>query len=423
MIVIASIWPENSHLEETISTLRFASRLSKVTNCPQKNFHLDQSLLLKRYEREIKDLKAELAMHDTLAGRGRIFYETYSAEQQYEQQILAQKFLSNEVEDIDIESIRQVKELFFQFKNLYKGISVDRKQGIDNLSEEKIRKILTKKSFEELKNNEENKNRVGQEEFTNGFGIGTANFECPPRNDQEALLRSRLLNNETNKKANTKSYRKENVGKNETLDEKVKAKLLNMSSKDFNEEEIFVDGKLNKQAIFETFKENTGKPLVSEIKSFIDEIKSCKEKFDTEKVTCENLKIKIDQLKAIAELSERNAVENLENDEVEPLHALKSMKLKYRERYENYVYFKKHLKELERKLIMKKKELLDEFNNILKKNFSINLDYFDNAINQNTLSSDQIPMNTEEELFDRTRQKFETLTKAKKMEKMYLNRN
>lgn len=34
MIMVANIWPERTHLEETISTLRFASRLAKVTNCP-----------------------------------------------------------------------------------------------------------------------------------------------------------------------------------------------------------------------------------------------------------------------------------------------------------------------------------------------------------------------------------------------------
>jgi hypothetical protein len=34
-----------------------------------------------RYERDIKDLKQELAMHDTLAGRGRIKYDDFSADE------------------------------------------------------------------------------------------------------------------------------------------------------------------------------------------------------------------------------------------------------------------------------------------------------------------------------------------------------
>ncbi len=64
-------------------------------------------------------------MHDTLANRGRISYDGYTPEQQYQQQVLAKKFLNNEIEDIEFESLRQVKELFFQFKNLYRNAIKD----------------------------------------------------------------------------------------------------------------------------------------------------------------------------------------------------------------------------------------------------------------------------------------------------------
>lgn len=67
-----------NHLEETISTLKFASRIRKVTNEATVNVKLDPQILLKKYEREIRDLKQELAMHDTLANRGRINYEPYT---------------------------------------------------------------------------------------------------------------------------------------------------------------------------------------------------------------------------------------------------------------------------------------------------------------------------------------------------------
>ena len=78
---IANIWPEITHLEETISTLKFASRIRKVTNEATVNVRLDPTILLKKYEREIKDLKQELAMHDTLANRGRINYEPFTPQQ------------------------------------------------------------------------------------------------------------------------------------------------------------------------------------------------------------------------------------------------------------------------------------------------------------------------------------------------------
>ncbi len=79
-MIIANIWPESCHLEETISTLRFASRMTMVTNSITQRVRLDPEALLRKYERMIKDLKTELAMHDTLVGRGRIRYDPYSPE-------------------------------------------------------------------------------------------------------------------------------------------------------------------------------------------------------------------------------------------------------------------------------------------------------------------------------------------------------
>ena len=123
--MIANIWPEANHLEETISTLKFASRMMKVSNEISVDVNLDPKLLLKKYEKDIKELKQELAMHDTLASRGRINYEPYTSEQQHRQQILAQDFLDGKTDDIQIESLRQVRELFVQFRNIYKAATRD----------------------------------------------------------------------------------------------------------------------------------------------------------------------------------------------------------------------------------------------------------------------------------------------------------
>jgi kinesin family protein 6/9 len=55
--------------------------MSKVYNEQNINIKLDPLVLIKKQEREIRDLKLELAMHDTLAGRGRISYEPYTPDQ------------------------------------------------------------------------------------------------------------------------------------------------------------------------------------------------------------------------------------------------------------------------------------------------------------------------------------------------------
>jgi kinesin family protein 6/9 len=71
--------------------------MMKVSNEISVEMNLDPKLLLKKYEKDIRELKQELAMHDTLANRGRISYEPYTPEQQHEQQKLARKFLDGEI--------------------------------------------------------------------------------------------------------------------------------------------------------------------------------------------------------------------------------------------------------------------------------------------------------------------------------------
>lgn len=79
-VMIANVWPEEPYLEETISTLKFAGRMMKVQNEAKVNELQDPILLLKKYQREVKELKQELTMHDSLANKANQTYDAYSAE-------------------------------------------------------------------------------------------------------------------------------------------------------------------------------------------------------------------------------------------------------------------------------------------------------------------------------------------------------
>ena len=170
---------ESLFIDETISTLRFASRMAKVSNEPVLNVQLDPNILIRKYEREIRDLKLELAMHDTLVGRGRINYEPYTPEQQFEQQKLAQKFLDGEIEDISVESIRQAMELFFQFKNIYRGLVKDlQNNNTAGIQREKSQVDMLRKGT--TKHMEKASPGVGDEENKYGFGVGRAPKDAKP---------------------------------------------------------------------------------------------------------------------------------------------------------------------------------------------------------------------------------------------------
>lgn len=58
--MLATISPAAEASSETLSTLKFATRAKRVTNAPRLNEDLDQASLLRKYERELRRLRAEL---------------------------------------------------------------------------------------------------------------------------------------------------------------------------------------------------------------------------------------------------------------------------------------------------------------------------------------------------------------------------
>jgi kinesin family protein 6/9 len=96
--MIANIWGQKEHIEETISTLRFSTRMMCVAVNPEVNVHYDPMALIKKYEKEIKELKQELSMHDTLANRSHIQYEPYTENQKMELTKVIRNYIENETE-------------------------------------------------------------------------------------------------------------------------------------------------------------------------------------------------------------------------------------------------------------------------------------------------------------------------------------
>ena len=71
-------------------------------------------------------------MHDTLASKGKINYDPYGAEQQYEIQKHAEAFLKGEKDEIEeISSMREVKELLAQMRNCYRKLVQDGKNILE----------------------------------------------------------------------------------------------------------------------------------------------------------------------------------------------------------------------------------------------------------------------------------------------------
>lgn len=130
-VLVCCIWPHVNHLWETLSSLRFASRMRCIENHPQRNSLVAgttaaNSSLTRSLQQKIESLKKELAMRDIMCG-----YAMYGAPSQDTSPLdrppvlevltkpqlaschkMATRFaLSGDERDIDVRSLAEVKAM------------------------------------------------------------------------------------------------------------------------------------------------------------------------------------------------------------------------------------------------------------------------------------------------------------------------
>jgi len=121
-LLVANVWPEQRHMEETLSTLKFAARMQSVTNMASINSQAEMSpqAALAACQAQLTDLKRELAMHDQLAGRGHISYDAYSPQQRAELKGRITNFLESDGGELEATTLRQIRESFDIFRQMYR---------------------------------------------------------------------------------------------------------------------------------------------------------------------------------------------------------------------------------------------------------------------------------------------------------------
>ncbi|XP_048160731.1 kinesin-like protein KIF9 isoform X2 [Corvus hawaiiensis] len=115
-VLVTNIYGEASHVEETLSSLRFATRMNWVTAEPVPNEPFYKEVSVKALEEEIQLLKQELNMQNFIANHSFISYKPLTAAQREEIRSQVQKYLRGVIKEIDIVNIRQIQEVFRQFK-------------------------------------------------------------------------------------------------------------------------------------------------------------------------------------------------------------------------------------------------------------------------------------------------------------------
>ena len=132
-VMVATVWPEDSHMEETVSTLRFAQRVRMLVTDAVVNESTDPALLCRRYERRIAELKQELAMRDAFSGRGKVSYDDLDDAQRAALRKSAERFLRGEadVDSVPADSLKMVREAFMAMRGVFQELDNSTKEALE----------------------------------------------------------------------------------------------------------------------------------------------------------------------------------------------------------------------------------------------------------------------------------------------------
>ncbi|KAF4669888.1 Kinesin member [Perkinsus chesapeaki] len=334
-VLVAAIWPEARHFEETAGTLRFACRMRRVSNSPAVNIDMDASLLIRKYEKDIKQLQQELEMHDILAGRQRIQYDEYTPEEVEELEKQIVQYLSGEDSDFQVESIRQVTEAFKIARRLYQQLSSDlaSAKAMQEAGQSDANPPGGDRKEESTSQPADSAKRVGEEVKEGlGFSVGLAGDDgiaAPPASQQPDQTEG-VATEQTGKRAPKPAP--------------------------------------SRQVAFAEFKQQQGRryddhhrELVTHLKELKSEVRSVAGTINSTVDELEKAKVELAQLQA----SEREIDDSgniiLDEDEYRLLRELAEGKKRYHSLIDKHCAIQKDIEQCQMKIAENKRDLLDSF--------------------------------------------------------------
>lgn len=298
-------------------------------------------------------------MHDTLANRGRISYEPYTPEQQYKQQQLAQEYLDGKTDDIQFDSLRQVRELFVQFRNIYKAATRDiannNRPAQERREQEKKNEGAEKKSSAV---------RVGEQEQSYGFGAGKAVRDAKP---------TRNISNLVNIPRDEFEEQGE-VAVNVKKESRLQKKIVNV----------------DKNEAYQQFKSTGGQELNNAILKNIEELKGKKEDI---RVRTQQIQRRKERLQLITtklhqkednKMQEQLAKNIIDEQQFELIKEKKVCKRDYKLQLEKIKLLRNEIIELDRNITVLKTNMIQKFEEWFFRRYGISVADLENPlINQN----------------------------------------
>ena len=448
-IMIATIWPEEQFILDTLSTLNFAKRMKNVVNDLSVNIMLDKNAYVKKLNKEIKELKKELLMHNTLANRGKINYDPYTPEEQYIQQQIALKFLNGESEDIEFDSIRQAKELFIQcriiFQKEYNGTK------IDNESQAAIERKKTLIEKEREKTLIDNEKGVGDFEEKPSFGIGRA-----PKDARPIYKIEQSSSNVQSPGLNTlmKSGEIKNLNSGDIINNNLDKTGININAiQGQNDADVILDGEEkekfeesedipperipDKNTGFQIYKSENenAKRIEEDIIITTTELKKLKDEARNLGQEGNKYKEQIDNINAALKNKQQNKLNLademtnvIDDEECKLIDQLKDIRKNYKETVDKFKQTKVQINELKNNLDLLKIKYVDSFENWFYKKYHIRVEEHElrlakakYGVNAKEEIAKEKINDPEEEAYNNAKKKIQSIHKAKRMEKKINN--
>eukprot|EP00761_Pharyngomonas_kirbyi_P009461 gb/GECH01009477.1/.p1 GENE.gb/GECH01009477.1/~~gb/GECH01009477.1/.p1 ORF type:complete len:748 (+),score=215.94 gb/GECH01009477.1/:1-2244(+) len=319
--LIANVWGEKDQITETLSTLKFGKRMKRVSNEPKINVHLGPEALAKKYKKMVDDLQKELEAKDKLFGKENMQYEPFSEEQKKEIEKEVEAYYRGEIEDIEIQSLRHVKEIMRQFKLL-----CSKREEEATQQAEQSKKSSKSKSKDKKKKKEEEKSKEKSKDDSNSD---------KSRSSSRAKSRSGTPTPPPSQKDTSKGSKKQK--KNEIAESDAKEEKEEEAEEQPTPEETVPSEK----EAFETFKVEDGKELTDILSENIVARKEMKKEIRKMKKEINHVKHDIDNLMEKIETYNKEReeagieVEVMDDEYYINQRELKESRKDYRQKYQS----------------------------------------------------------------------------------------
>ena len=404
-VMLATIWPEPQFLQETLSTLNFAQRMGGVVNITSVNIQLDINAQIRKMTKEIKELKQELAMHNTLANRGRINYDPYTQEEQKIQMEAAKKFLVGQSEELEFDSVRQAKELFYQIRHIYQKVkSLNKgKPQSQNLPDEMLQpQVKEEEKKEEKKEEEKVEEKVDKDKKKEKDKKDEGKKEEKKEEEEEKK------EEEEEKKEEEVEEKPPEIMEGIIPDKNTAFKLFKYESQFSKDTEKKMKEDIEKLKE----KKNAARELLNKSKELKTKTEEIKEKLNDKKQNKLNL---ADEMTNV-----------IDEEEVKLLEELKVTKEEYKETVKQFNQYKSEIHELKEGLDVLKIKYVESFEKWFFEKYNVGLEEHElrlakakYGINVEDEKEKEKIYNPDEEAYMNAKRKIQTIKRAKRNEKKY----